>query len=393
MGEPIAINKDYDIKLDSFVRNYFNPRYIFLPIKKKYKLRVTDNTYIYKNDIVMFDDFGKSIHSSISGKVLGVKDMLYYGNKVIPSLVIENDFKENIRVRKSAKRYLNSYDLKTFKELIDDNSLRYKGEYVLDKFEKKSKIFLINGVELEPYFGNNYFLLINNVDTILETVDLISGLYDFEKTIIVIKNNDSELVDKFLNQIGTYPNIEFRLVNDVYPIGKEKLLLKELKIDNAVTLTIEELVWIYNVLKKQAPVTEKIITISGNAVNPKSSINVKLGTLLSEVFINNFDFTEETVDVYLNGVMHGELVDTLKYVITSDIDGIIVNKKCENKEDVCLNCGLCLKHCPMGLNPKFVKENKDKIGDDYKDKCLKCGLCNYVCPSNRKLKQAMERKN
>ena len=40
-------------------------------------------------------------------------------------------------------------------------------------------------------------------------------------------------------------------------------------------------------------------------------------------------------------------------------------------DEKCLNCGLCYRVCPLGINP--LKKNS---------KCIKCGLCNYVCPSN-----------
>ena len=389
MGEPISINKNQDIKLDSFQRKFLNPKYVFIPVRKGNKLKVSDNSYVYKNDIILFDEHGKSIHSSISGKVLGVKDMLYINDEVIPSVVIENDFKENIRMRKSAKKYLSFYTKKAFEELLEDNSLYYKGKFIVDKFINEEDTLLINGVELEPYFGNNYFLLIENYNAILETIDLISDIYKFKKIILVMKNIDSEIIDKFINQMGTYPNIELRLVDDEYPLGLDRMLKRELKIDSCTTLSIEEIVWIYNVLKKQSPVCEKTITISGNAVKPRSAISVKIGSLLSEVFTNNFDFTEAMVDVYLNGMMHGKLVNTLKYVITSDIDGIIVNKKLPKNTEKCMNCGMCARHCPEGLNPKYMKEHPE-LKEKYKDKCLKCGLCNYVCPSNIDLRKMME---
>ena len=44
---------------------------------------------------------------------------------------------------------------------------------------------------------------------------------------------------------------------------------------------------------------------------------------------------------------------------------------CLNRiEEKCINCGLCYRVCPIGINP--LKKN---------NKCIKCGLCNYVCPS------------
>ena len=389
MGEAVSIKREADIKLDSFVKNYLNPKYVFLPILKDFKLRVIDNSYVYKNDIVMFTKEGKSVHSSVSGRVLGVKDMLYSDGKKVSSLVIENDFKENIRVRKSAKKYIEHYDKKSLVQILEDTSYMYKGEYVLNKLKVGEEVLLINGVELEPYFGNKYFILEKNAESILETIDLLGEIFEYRRIVLVIKNNDSEIVSNFMNLIGTYPNIELRLVPDGYPNGMNKFLMKELEIKEACVLDITEIISIYNILKKQVPITEKLITITGNAVKPRATIRVKMGTLLSEVFIQNFDFTKECVEVYLNGTMSGELVNTLKYVIDSNIDGLVIMEKTNKEHSECINCGLCSKNCPMGLNPKYVFDHKGRVKEEYKNECLKCGLCNYSCPSNIDLRHYM----
>ena len=129
MGESVIIKKDPNIKLDSYIKSYLNPKYIFLPIYEGFKLRVIDNSYVYKNDIVMISKNGKSKHSSISGRVLGVKEMLYSSGVKISSLVIENDFKENVRVKKSAKKFIEHYNKKSFEILLEDTSLLYKNKY------------------------------------------------------------------------------------------------------------------------------------------------------------------------------------------------------------------------------------------------------------------------
>lgn len=389
MGEAVTIKKEADIKLNSFIKSYLNPKYIFLPIFDGFKLRVIDNSYVYKNDIVMFTKEGKSIHSSISGRVLGVKDMLYSSNKKISSLVIENDFKENIRVRKSARKFIEHYDKRSFVEILEDTSLYYKEQYTIDKFKVKHKVLLINGIELEPYFGNKYFMLANDAEAILETVDLIGELYDYEKIVFAIKNNDSEIVANFMNLIGTYPHIEVRLLSDAYPNGMNEYLEKTLELDDALSIDIEEIMNIYHILKKQTPVTDKLITITGNAVKPKCTIRIKYWTLLSEVFINNFDFTSECVDVYLNGMISGSKIETLKYVIDSNIDGVIIMEHSDHTVHDCLNCGICSKNCPMNLNPKYVCDHEGRVKSEYKDGCLQCGLCNYFCPSHRDLKKSM----
>ena len=116
---------------------------------------------------------------------------------------------------------------------------------------------------------------------------------------------------------------------------------------------------------------------------------MKKGTLLSEIFEAKFNFTYKSVEVYLNGLMTGKIIDTLQYVIDDDFDGIFITKKKDHTEKECLNCGMCYKNCPKGLNPKYVRDHEGKVKSQYKNSCIKCGLCDYVCPSNRKLSKFM----
>lgn len=387
--QEVTIKQESSVKLEPEIKEFLNPRFVFLPIRKGFKLKVTDNAYVYKNDIVAMKSDGKIIYSSISGRVLGIKEMLIFDNTTSPCIVIENDFKENMRSRKSARKYINDYNREEFMRILDDTSLYYKGAYLVEKLNFKDNPIIVNAVDLEPYFANRHFTLKDNVENILETIDLIGSFNEPKRIVLVVKNTESEIINEIMNLIGTYPNIELKLVSDAYPNGMPEILKKILSLDDAITFDIEEIDKIYDVLRREIPVTETLLTITGNAVKPKAVCKVKIGSLLSEVFVNNFDFTEEAVDVYLNGMMHGTIVNTLKYVVDSNIDGILIMKKSKKILEACMNCGMCSKNCPMGLNPKYVFDHEGKVKSEYYVGCIQCGLCNYSCPANRDLISVM----
>lgn len=386
----VTIKKDPEIKLDTKIKEFLNPKFVFLPIRKDFKLKVNDGDYVYKNDIVAMRNDGKIMYSCISGIALGIKDMTYFGEEVIPSLVIENDFKENTRVKKSAKKYINEYSREEILSLLNDTSLSYKGKYIVDKLLEKKKIIVINGVEIEPYFGNKFFALKDNVEVILEVADIVASVLEAEKVYLAISSVEAKIIAEAMDVLGTYPNIELKLIADQYPNGIAEVQRKKLGVEDAVSFDVQELLEIYFALKRERPVAEKLITIAGNGVKPNAVVKVKNGTLLSEVFINNFDFAFKGVDVYLNGLIHGERVDSLKYVIDSNIDGIFVTEKSHKEPEKCMSCGLCSKHCPMGLNPKYVFDHEGKVKPEYYERCIKCGLCNYLCPASRDLRKYMK---
>ena len=388
MSQPMTIKKNSNIKLDFYPIEYLNPKHVFMPIKEGYKLKVKDNAYVFKESILMYTDKNQRILSPISGKVLGVKDMKYAGGKTFPSLVIENDFKENVKLKKSSKKYLEKYNLQDFSDLLLDTSLND----ILDKLEEKNDIILINGIETDTYFANKYFNTKDHAEEILEVVDLMLELFKHKKAYIALLNNDASIINQFYNLMGTYPNIEMRLLNNTYGMGIDEVLSNHLKI-KPICFSVKEVMDVYTVLKKRKPVIEKYITITGDAVKPRSVLKVRYGTLLSEAFINNFDFTNNLVDVYLNGYIKGKKISSLNIVINDDVEGLYITKKEEKIPTGCINCGQCVKFCPMGLNPKYVLDNKGDTDDKYKDKCIDCGLCNYVCPSNINLRKMMSGKD
>ena len=53
----------------------------------------------------------------------------------------------------------------------------------------------------------------------------------------------------------------------------------------------------------------------------------------------------------------------------------------EYTENKCINCGLCVSSCPVGINPKYMKFNDNNKSREYKSKCVNCGICSYICPS------------
>lgn len=388
--QEVTIKREENIVLKEDVNLFLNPKFVFLPIEAGYKVKVGDHDYVYKNDILAQNADGKTVYAPTSGKVLGIKKMNYFKRGTHNSLVIENDFKENVRVKKSAKKHINAHTKEEFVKILQKSSYEYRDLDLIEWCKKGTENIIVNAVDLDPNFCNKHRTWRENEENILETCDFLGEIMGAKKIYFVLLNTDSETIEKLTNLIGTYPNIELKLVSNAYPNGMGALQRKLLKLEDALVLELESVLDVFQILKRELPITSRLITITGPAVTPNAVIRVKLGTLLSEVFVHNFDFTSPKVDVYVNGFLYGEKVDNLKYVIDSNIDGIYIKEREECEEESCLNCGQCSRVCPEGLNPKYVFDHDGKVDTTYYDKCLQCGLCNYVCPANRNLKQRMK---
>ncbi len=91
----------------------------------------------------------------------------------------------------------------------------------------------------------------------------------------------------------------------------------------------------------------------------------------------------------------GIAVNSLDVPILKMTNAVIAMDKKEAappETTACINCGSCLNHCPLKLDPRSIERAyKQKSGGDLEklhvDLCMECGCCSYVCPAKRPLVQ------
>lgn len=381
MNNMVSIKENRKIHIENVVTDFLNPDHVYIPIKKEYNLVVKTGAQIYKEEVLLEKD-DDLIYSPISGTILGKTDSIYSANEKIECIVIENDFKEKVNKKKSVAKYINEYSKDEMLSLIK----KYKA--CDKKINLKGKTLIINGVDADP-FEKTSSLIINVYSAkILEAIDALSNILEVDNTVLAINNNDSDNVINLMNNIGTYPNITLKLIPDIYPIGFKSVLIKNLltrkQFNNGYTyLTVEDIYNIYNVLKRKKPITEKLVTVSGDAIEKPCVLNVKIGTSMSDLIKNTCKIINNDYYVVINGLIAGKTLTSLNNIITSNTRSIFLNTTDKSKEKKCINCGLCNSKCPVGLNPKYLMEHKKAD----RSKCIGCGLCTYICPSKINFKK------
>lgn len=376
MRELVKLKKDYNILFDSNLNIYLNPDYIYMPIKKNYKLLVKKGSPILKEQIIMENNLNKVI-SPISGTAVEIKTCLI-GDDMGPCLVIANDFKEKSKLVK--KKHI-----KYEKEMLISKLYEYYFKYIASTLEtKRINNLVINGIEDEPYIYNNSFVLNHYCKEILEMSDILSTHFGIARTTIAMKSSDGKNIEAYLSKVGTYPNITISLIDDKYLLGNPFFLRENIGLEEIDTLVLSacELYDIYNAIKYNKHITETFITVSGPCLKISKVLRVKIGTLLSDVIKNNVEVTGGDVKYILNGLMTGRECDINKTIITNSCKGIVIIENREEKSQKCNSCGLCYRLCPVKVNPKKVMDT-GKISSN----CIDCGLCSYLCPSHINLRK------
>ena len=366
----IKLEENPNINMVGKIYEFIDPTKVYIPILTNLTFRKND--YIYKNN------YYSNYISSISGYVSGSKK-IYLNNKYIDSLEITNDFKENSHIKRRKKKITN-------REELIENLKRFYLFDLINKLDSNKSNLIISCVDEEEYTINEFMRLSNNYDEILMTIDFLSKILKIKNITLAIKNTNAKSIKNVKSIIGTFPNIKIVLLPDNYLISLKENLCEflNLKVNDSLVLTTNEIYDLYMTSIKFRDITEKYVTISGDALAKSFLINIKLGTSLTEIMKKHCKIAEKEYNVYVNGYMQGINVNKEDVIITKEINTIVINKIKEDATE-CINCGACHKICPVNINPKRCFFNKT-----INSKCIGCGLCNYICPANIDLKKVVK---
>ena len=383
---------------------YNKPKKIYIPLisgdDTNITILVKKGEYVYKGSIIgkRKGDFRIPIHSSVSGTVLDFEERTCFNGKKVKCVVIENDFKEKIEQKLSVKRNINKYTKEEFIERLKENGIVGLGgagfpTYV--KYEAKNiNTLIVNAVECEPYITADEALAKIKCEEILETIDAILEINKIKEAIIAIKKENVELKQAFDNFIGTYLKIKIKLVPNNYPMGWERNLIKEVTNKEYDKYPIEEgivvnnistIYAIYEALKYNKPLIERVVTFSGENLGEKRNVLVKIGTDAKEV-LEQLKMKNDSI-IVAGGPMMGIKVDDL--ILSANLNCVLALNNTNNIPSICLKCGKCVEVCPAKLSPVLIMKTKYKNEKDIKkikqlhpEKCIGCGLCSYICPAN-----------
>ena len=407
MNKPVRI--DSSNKIDYNIEMYIKPEFVYVPLENKngttYKYLVKEGDYVYKGMIVAINkDNNFPVHSSVSGYAVCGTNKLISNGKRIKCVVIENDFKEKYEKSKLKSKDINSYTKELFINDLRDNGISGLGGADYPTFLKYSmdniKCLIVNGVECEPFVSCDKAVMANYADSILEAIDNILEIVKIPRAIITVKSNDIKSIRMFNKYIKTYPNISLRLVEDAFPNGWERLVVRNtLSIEydkypsekGIIVSNVSTIYAIYEMLKENKSLCERIVTISGNGIKKKCNVKVKVGTLASDI-INGFnEYKKIKNPIFIaGGPMMGNSLPSDDMVITADVNSILVISDFDSKLLPCIKCGKCTRVCPSGLAPVLIMtsiNDKNKLKCLDTSKCIECGLCSYVCPSKIEVRE------
>lgn len=362
------------------------------------------------------------VHSSVSGKVKKITDVLHPSGSKLPGIIIENDgeYKEVEMIPKDPYSMSKDEILSTIREagIVGMGGAGFPTFIKLNP-PNSDEIdhIIVNGAECEPYLTSDHRVMLEETDRVVLGLSVILHMFPKAKGVIAIEDNKPDAIEAMEKAVAKFKsesdqalaqNISVAVLAAKYPQGAEKQLIYSVtkrevpsgKLPaeaKCIVQNIDTVVAIHRAFFRGRPLMRRVVTLSGeNATNP-GNYKCKIGTSYRELIEHAGGKIEESKKIISGGPMMGIALFSVDMPIIKTSSSILLlseNEMHMGEESPCIRCGKCVDACPMSLLPleldKFARNNAKEQFEAYKGlNCIECGSCSFVCPSKRHIVQAI----
>lgn len=347
------------------------------------------------------------VHSSVSGKVVGIEPVELANGSTVSAVVIENDFQNNWVELHPAEHpeTLTAQELQTIVReagIVGMGGATFPTHVKLSiPPGKKAESLIINGVECEPYLTSDHRTMLEHGEELLVGVTILMKAIAVEKAYIGIENNKPDAIAHLRRLAQGYKGIEVVPLKVKYPQGGEKQLIvaitgrevpppPALPIDvGAVVCNASTTYAVYQAVQKHKPLIERVVTITGKGVREPKNLLTRMGTPVEALIEAAGGLPADAGKVINGGPMMGRAMVNLASPVTKGCSGITVmsGRDAQRREaSQCIKCAKCVAACPMGLEPYYLSKMTQKKGWEEVEaqmitSCIECGCCQASCPS------------
>ena len=339
------------------------------------------------------------VHASVSGKVIAIEPRPHTSGREVLSVVIENDYQDT-----SVPAVLPATDdevLNAIREagIVGMGGAAFPGNVKALSAMGNVDVLIANACECEPYITADDSLLRTNPEQVLEGMMILNELLHPQRLVLAVEDNKAQAIGQLRKLLPNYPKIQLQVLPTRYPQGAEKQLIQSVtgrqvlpgKLPVSVgcaVFNVSTFAAIYRAVCQGTPLTRRIVTVSGEAIEKPQNFIVPIGTSFHDLLEAAGGLNEKTERVISGGPMMGFAQSDLSVPVIKATNSVLCLLKDKNgaaENPVCLRCGKCVSVCPMKLQPLYLYRftNAGQLGElnrlNLMD-CMECGSCAFTCP-------------
>ena len=354
------------------------------------------------------------VYSSVSGVVKGIEKRFNPSGSKVDCIIIENDEEYN-EVEYDEVKPLSELSKDEIANIIGNAGVVGMGGAgfptkvkLSPKEPDKIEFIIANCAECEPYITADYRRMLENTDELISGMNVILKMFPNATGIFAIEDNKMDCVKKLKEATESNERMKVYALKTKYPQGSERQLIyactnrainsSKLPADaGCIVDNVETLIAVHNAVINGRPLMERVMTVSGDAVEHPGNFKVPLGISHREVIEAAGGFKEEPKKVISGGPMMGFAMLNIDIPVTktsSSVLGFTEDEVTKYEPSACINCGRCVEVCPSRLIPSRLADLAERHDEESFTalnglECVECGSCSYVCPAKRQLKQSI----
>lgn len=345
------------------------------------------------------------VHASVSGTVIAVEPRPHTSGRMVNAVVIENDFRNESVPAQGMEQPLDQLDadavLHAIREagIVGMGGAAFPGNVKAVSSMGHIDTLIANACECEPYITADDSLLRTKAEQVLQGMMILRQVLSPERVVLAVEDNKAQAIENLKQLLPEFPQIELAVLPTRYPQGAEKQLIQSLtgrevppaqlpvSVGCAV-FNVSTFAAIYRAVRLGTPLTERIVTISGEAIAEPQNFIVPIGTPFHDLISVAGGLNEKTERVISGGPMMGFAQSDLAVPVIKATNSILCLLKDQNgaaENPVCLRCGKCVSVCPMRLQPLYMYRFTNARRVDQLQRlnlldCIECGSCAFTCP-------------
>ena len=340
------------------------------------------------------------VHASVSGTVVAVEPRPHTNGRMIMAVVIENDFQDTpveITPMNLPPEQLDIDEvLHRIREagIVGMGGAAFPGNVKALSALGNVDILIANACECEPYITADDSLLRTTPRQVLEGMQILRHILKPTRTVLAVEDNKADAIGTVREILPEFPGIELAVLPTRYPQGAEKQLIQALtgrevepgKLPVSVgcaVFNVSTYAAIYRAVRHGFPMTQRIVTVSGEAIAQPQNFIVRIGTTFHDLIEVAGGLHDKTERVISGGPMMGFAQSDLEVPIVKATNSVLCLLKDQNgaaENPVCLRCGKCVSVCPMRLQPLYMYRFTNAGRTDQLTRLHILDCCAFTCP-------------